>query len=182
MGSFKLLGWLTNPVLILFCLGKQSHEFPKNLGRLVINYFLPKLLVTYGILFIIKWRFSCSLKWSYRFPLSVILIMKRRMAIIFWSTSPIAFEHKSYWESFFGAILKHILLIYKCVIDILSSRIRHAYLMPNSSISHKNFTFGNLEICGKMIFFARNSSHEHWSNKGWGIQHLFSYHSLLGHL
>src|ERR1700738_891833 len=33
----------------LFILGKQSQEFPKNLGALVNNYFLPKLLVTYGI-------------------------------------------------------------------------------------------------------------------------------------
>ena len=29
-------------------LGKHNQEFPKNLGKLVINYFLPKLLVTYG--------------------------------------------------------------------------------------------------------------------------------------
>ena len=43
----KLLGWLTNPTLILV-LGKHSQEFIENLGRLVINYFLPKLLVTYG--------------------------------------------------------------------------------------------------------------------------------------
>ena len=28
--------------------GKQSQEFPKKLDRLVIYYFLPKLLVTYG--------------------------------------------------------------------------------------------------------------------------------------
>ena len=31
-----------------FILGKHNQEFPKKLGRLVINYFLPKLLVTYG--------------------------------------------------------------------------------------------------------------------------------------
>ena len=30
-------------------LGKQSQEFPKKLGTLEINYFLPKLLVTYGM-------------------------------------------------------------------------------------------------------------------------------------
>ena len=29
-------------------MGKQSQEFPKNLGTIVNNYFLPKLLVTYG--------------------------------------------------------------------------------------------------------------------------------------
>ena len=33
---------------ILFYLGKHSQEVPKKLGRLVINYFMPKLLVTYG--------------------------------------------------------------------------------------------------------------------------------------
>ena len=37
-----------NHNIILFFLGKQSQEFPKNLGALVNNYFLPKLLVTYG--------------------------------------------------------------------------------------------------------------------------------------
>ena len=40
--------WLDNPILIIF-LGKQSQEFPKKLGKLIINYFLPKLLVTYGM-------------------------------------------------------------------------------------------------------------------------------------
>ena len=30
-------------------LGKHSKEFPKKIGRLVINYFLHKLLVAYGI-------------------------------------------------------------------------------------------------------------------------------------
>ena len=40
--------WLDNPVLIIIVLGKQSQEFPKNLGRLVSNYCLPNLLVTYG--------------------------------------------------------------------------------------------------------------------------------------
>ncbi len=47
--KIKLLGWLANPILIVCILGKLSQEFPKNLGTLRNNYFLPKLLVTYGI-------------------------------------------------------------------------------------------------------------------------------------
>ena len=39
--------------LIFVFLGKLSQEFPKNLGKLLNNYFPPKLLVTYGIL---VWR------------------------------------------------------------------------------------------------------------------------------
>ena len=35
--------------LIFVFLGKLSQEFPKNLGGLLNNYFLPKLLVTYGM-------------------------------------------------------------------------------------------------------------------------------------
>ena len=46
--QIELLGWLANLVLIVIILGKQSQEFPKNIGRLVNNYFMPKLLVTYG--------------------------------------------------------------------------------------------------------------------------------------
>ena len=46
--SIKSLEWLANPILIITILGKHSQEFLENLGRLVINYFLPKLLVTYG--------------------------------------------------------------------------------------------------------------------------------------
>ena len=45
----RLFGWLANPVLIIYFLSKQSHDFPKKLGNLVINYFLPKLLVSYSI-------------------------------------------------------------------------------------------------------------------------------------
>ena len=33
---------------IYLFLGKQSQKFPKTLGRLVIDCFLPKLLVIYG--------------------------------------------------------------------------------------------------------------------------------------
>ena len=36
------------PLFYFILLGKQSQEFLENLVRLVINYFLPKLLVTYG--------------------------------------------------------------------------------------------------------------------------------------
>ena len=46
--KIKLLGRLANPILILCILGKLSQEFPKNLGTLRNNYFMPKLLVTYG--------------------------------------------------------------------------------------------------------------------------------------
>ena len=35
----KLLGWLAYLVLIIIILGKQSQEFPKKLGKLVIHYF-----------------------------------------------------------------------------------------------------------------------------------------------
>ena len=44
----KLSLQLAYPILIIIILGKQSQESPKNLGKLVIHYFLPKLLVTYG--------------------------------------------------------------------------------------------------------------------------------------
>ena len=50
--QIKLLGWLANPFLLFLFLGKHSEEFPENLGRLVNNYCLPKLLVTYGIYYL----------------------------------------------------------------------------------------------------------------------------------
>ena len=40
--------YLSNFDFLFFYLGKHSQELPKNLGGLVINCFLPKLLVTYG--------------------------------------------------------------------------------------------------------------------------------------
>ena len=45
-------------MFIYLFLGKHSQQFPENLGRLVINYFLPKLLVTYGnhVLTFSSWR------------------------------------------------------------------------------------------------------------------------------
>ena len=44
----EFMSFWTTPNLLLLFLGKQSQKFLQNLGKLVINYFLPKLLVTYG--------------------------------------------------------------------------------------------------------------------------------------
>ena len=49
--KLNYLGWLANPILNIIILGKQSEEFLENLGRLVINYLLPEMLVTYNKLF-----------------------------------------------------------------------------------------------------------------------------------
>ena len=49
--KLNYFGWLANPILNIIILGKQSEEFLENLGRLVINYLLPEMLVTYNKLF-----------------------------------------------------------------------------------------------------------------------------------
>ena len=46
-------------MLIIIILGKQSQEFLENLGTLVINYLLPKLLVTYGSIEYVR-EFLCQ--------------------------------------------------------------------------------------------------------------------------
>ena len=45
-----LLGWLANPVCLFFFVffSNKVKNFQKKLGTLRNNYFLPKLLVTYG--------------------------------------------------------------------------------------------------------------------------------------
>ena len=45
----KSPGWLANPILNYLILGKHNQEFLDNSGIHVFKYFMPELLVIYGI-------------------------------------------------------------------------------------------------------------------------------------
>ena len=57
-----LSGWLTQFYFYFYFLGKQSQEFPENLSKQVIDYFLPKLLKTYNIKFNQEFITTCNFK------------------------------------------------------------------------------------------------------------------------
>ena len=47
----EFMSFWAAPLFYFIFLGKQRQEFPKKkIGTLVINHFLPKLLVTYSVL------------------------------------------------------------------------------------------------------------------------------------